>query len=338
MSEFPQEWDFLFGVIVLLTSTIGIPANLLSFAYFKRRETRNTNNTYFKRIYRVITLNDLMICLAVLPTIEPAFSADRASRLFSLAWFCNVWSGVWWGLSQFSIFLVGLLSFSRLLLLRYPTLQLNPSLAYILPGACFSIMLLSFFSLLLSPLMFTAYFPDFMICSTSRFSRVNTSRLVTQRELDNGLAIMILYNIVPGLCIVQIGMSLLLSLIFLKLAEKASTSTSVKRQQKAAKTVMLMTLLYVVFNLPYQFVISLETRKLIETEDIGEITVQDYLENFIIKSTNSLFFNHYFTAVVYVICVSFNSMINPAVYFWRMTDFRRWVLRKINVRISNSEY
>ena len=60
---------------------------------------------------------------------------------------------------QMSVFLVGLLSVSRLLLLRYPSITLPPRSAFIVPLANLTLCTVVLVGLLASEVMYTAYIP-----------------------------------------------------------------------------------------------------------------------------------------------------------------------------------
>ena len=56
---------------------------MLSLAYFTRRTHRRGNCLYFRNLYMVITLVDLLISVFIMPVVITALS-DRGSGLFGL--------------------------------------------------------------------------------------------------------------------------------------------------------------------------------------------------------------------------------------------------------------
>ena len=114
------------------------------------------------------------------------------------------------------MFLVGMLSVSRLAVLRYPHRNLSPTLAYAVPSTCILVMLAVSLGLIASGTMFTGYTPEWLVCTPMRFSLVDTSRFLTRRDLVNGIVLFAIYNLIPGLSILPISVSFALSLLLLK--------------------------------------------------------------------------------------------------------------------------
>ena len=131
-----QPLDITYGSVFILAGILGLIGNFLSFLFF-----RSKNRDLSSILYQLITLNDFLICAALFPNIDAAFAPQRAGLLAQHAAFCEAWVMVTWVLPQMSIFLVGLLSVSRLFILRCPNRELNSKLAYLLPAICILIIL-----------------------------------------------------------------------------------------------------------------------------------------------------------------------------------------------------
>ena len=190
--------DYGYGGVQTVVSVVGCILNLLSLFYFTTLKTKNKNSEFFKRLYMIITLVDLLICIAVIPVIESVFSEDRMGILLSNIESCNIWAVFWNILPQMSIFLVGMLSISRYLVLKYPTRLLNLSLAWIVPTACLFTLIVVNVGMLVSKKMFAIYFQEYLTCSYSIFPLSNVTRLVSRKELRQGVVHLAVFNVIPG--------------------------------------------------------------------------------------------------------------------------------------------
>ena len=124
-----------FGTILTVGIVFGIPANFICCYFFATQKSSSENGIYFKRIYILISTLDLAICILLFPVIQ-AFLMGRQSDslLFRDSNFCHVWYSLWAVSQQMVIFMVAMLSVSRLVFLKYPHIQAKPSTAWIFPG------------------------------------------------------------------------------------------------------------------------------------------------------------------------------------------------------------
>ena len=96
----------------------------------------------------------------------------------------------------------------------------------------------------------------------------------------------------------------------------ASTNASTDEHSDATMTVIILTLLYVIFNIPvilyliYFVVYTLLNLPILETT----------------------YFEKYYLGITVRILPAINSMLNPVIYFWRMKPFRRLILRQDRAR------
>ena len=94
---------------------------------------------------------------------------------------------------------------------------------------------------------------------------------------------------------------------------------SITRMKKeATKTIILITLVYIVFNLP---VFLNYSRYIITVYVVGK----DFLD----PNNSNWFIQEYIWLFTYIITVALNSITNPVVYFLRMKNFRRDLRRKM---------
>ena len=125
------------------------------------------------------------------------------------------------------------------------------------------------------------------------------------------------------LAIVPISLSFILSLCYLRRSCRvaATINSSTRRQQEASRTVIIVTLAYILFSTPYTVVMGQFVLKygLLHVSASPEgLTVQDILDEHD---------PHYHEPVALVLLISLNSAINPVIYFWRVTHFKTHVLK-----------
>ena len=72
--EFSSTTDYLIGTLLIVCSVIGILGNLLSLYTFYKTKSKGNNSSYFKCVYLVISLVNLLLCVAMFPVIDSAFS------------------------------------------------------------------------------------------------------------------------------------------------------------------------------------------------------------------------------------------------------------------------
>ena len=78
-----------------------------------------------------------------------------------------------------------------------------------------------------------------------------------------------------------------------------------------------MTLAYIIFNIPYIAVVKFLLTSLIGTVNETGLTVEEYLEEYTGGS--------YVVAVLSVLFVSLNGLVNSLIYYWRIKHYREWV-------------
>lgn len=325
-----QSVDKLLGGLFSTILVIGGLTNCLSCHYFWTSNTHNRNSLFFKRLYVLISLVDSTICLTLFPMIDAAVSSGRQSTLFGTQWFCEVWGLLWIYLPIVSVFLIAMLSISRLLLLIFPTLRFNPRSVWWMFGGYSAGLLTLIVFLYFARIVHFFYRPEWMSCSTSVFHPdTNTSDLVLAGDIKKGVLITALFSTLPGLSIVPIAAAGILSLVYLRRSAIVAGNTlnaSGQQQQSATVSVITVTLLYVILNLPFFFTVLsgmlLNVALLGDTDKEITFTVQDYNTA---KVTDSPIINNYSYLVIFYLLISLNSFLNPLVYFWRMTGYRKYV-------------
>ena len=326
MSAYSSTYDILFGTLLLLLSFLGTLFNIFSFHYFITRPSSSGNVKFFHLIYVSITLTDTLICVSMLPVIEAAFSADRQGAMFTNEHFCFFWTILWTLLPQLSVFMVGVLSLSRLVLLMRKSVRINPRIAILLPVLCVTWTISSSLLLVFGVDATQRYYTNWLGCSYTTFAPDDMLRELVPQDLTKGLVMRVVLNVIPGASPLPITVSFLLTMCYLresiKCAERSAGSS--KRQIEATKTVILVTFAYIILNIPY--VSSLVFFLSIWTTPEPGITVAEYEKGHALPDT--LFMGTYLIALTTIACLCINSFINPLLYFWRMKSFRHHVLRQ----------
>ena len=72
--RFSSTSDYLIGTVLTVCCVIGILGNIVSLYTFYKTKSKGNNSTYFKHVYLVISLVNLLLCAAMFPVIDSAFS------------------------------------------------------------------------------------------------------------------------------------------------------------------------------------------------------------------------------------------------------------------------
>lgn len=272
----------------------------------------------------IISLNDVLICTGIVPFVEALFAPNRQSMIFGVDVVCGVWFVYWWIVSNLSIILIALLSVTRLCLLRSPNKSIPPWIAYLVPSVLVFLYLLVIAVAVPSGVLFTVYVPDLLQCTFTSWPPTNFTTTHSFNTSDGAvfLILMLLFNSLTTNVFLMVSVSFVLSLIHLKrsrdLACKLGCSAS--RPREAAKTVILVTLTYIVFNVPGMLVaIFLALNILV----LSPATFRDVTSLEVEYFGHHPIANQYLLPVTGCVCVCLNSAFNPIIYFFRIKSFRR---------------
>ena len=320
--------DLYLGGVLCTISVVGSLTNLFSLIYFCNIAAQNRNSLFFKRLYGLICAVDFMICFTLFPMIDAAFSPDRLGTLFGCTWFCQSWGILWSYLPIVSIFLVAVLSVSRLLLLMVPTLSLNPAVVWWLIGVYSTGLLTLILSLFFSQTFSMIYRPEWMACSPSVFNQdTNPDDLIQPGDVGRGIVITVLFSFLPGLAIVPISVSGVLSVIYLRRSAAVArniTNSAAQQQHSATVSVITVTLLYVVLNIPFSLTVfaGIILNISLSRDTTAKVTVHDYNTA---SLTDNPGINNYSYFVIFYLFICLNSFLNPLMYLWRMSGYRIYV-------------
>ena len=334
--------DTWWGAALLLSSTLGTLFNITALSYFKQLKPRNRNGEYFKRLYIVINVTDILIGISAFPSIEALFSENRDGFLLTNYWFCLVWMMHWWMLCMESVLLVATMSLSRLAILRNKEFQFRPGLAIFVPVVFALCSVLMFAICLVLKYMYATYVPQYLVCSFVAFEvKENLTQPITSRMLWTIIGTISVFNLTTSICFVLICGSFIATLVYLKQAAKAAAeiNISAKHHTRAARSVVILATLYITFNTPIMAVIgTLVTQLLVEIPELGELTTGHMVKYFFTEpfGTSSRIANHYVVATTNMVFVCLNSALNPIAYYIGIDGFRTYIWRKVNVIVPSS--
>ena len=121
-----KAYDKILGIIIVLCSLIGLPANIISFIHFTKRKTTNIS----LKLYSVISLTDSIICLLIIAFAKVLFE-ERDPGWFRNIHFCKFWAIAYEIVSQYSLFLVTMISVTRAITIVKPHYRINTKLVLV---------------------------------------------------------------------------------------------------------------------------------------------------------------------------------------------------------------
>ena len=341
VSKTPRLLDVTVASLLTLISAAGTTLNLFSFLYFKNQKPRNDNSCFFRRVYLAITLTDTLICFVLIPVVDAGFTPNRAGYIFHGKRFCEVWTVIWWILPQTSVLLVGLLSVSRLVVLVRPGATLALWLPWLLPSGFAAVIVAVYVGGVLSGALFPQYVTDWMYCAVLPVPMEEPNREVSRLEWNSGIFLFTVASLAPAISLILISTSFAISLVVLKRQTKTALSVggSIRKQQKASKTVFIITFIYILFNIPSTLALLGILAKIASTLKFRPMVIEEYILEYIKSSSPEKAFSSYVIVLVSLLPVSLNSLANPIVYFYRIDAFRQYFkcqLRKSyrNLRMS----
>ena len=339
----PLRWlDCTIAIILTIGLLVGSTLNIFSLTYFTTMKTRNANHRYFKRLYSIISLNDIMICLGVFPVIEAAASYNRNSIIFTSYLFCESWSIFWYTAYQLSIILVAMLSISRLLLIKNMKYSLKPRAPWLVATAS----IICYIGVYIVPICLQKVCPNYLRstlhCTFVPKPLSNGTRLYSVNDQTMAR----LYNFVTFgiaiICYITVCFSVIQSLLHLiRPSPNGPARQARNRQREAAITVIFMTLLYLVFNSvsTIAFVYLMVDYTVLNPVEMGVATVNDVKIRLNTRLYgDSAFLNQYTHVTCIIIGPCLNSMMNPLVYYFRVEGFRQYVIEicgTVRRKVSN---
>ena len=291
--------EVLYGLIAVVCSAVGTCGNAFALVYFisKRKDIATI-------IYIFITIVDIIICLLVLP-IGLSYFNERDRVLFGNRFVCNAWGHIWSIMTQFSVFFVALLSITRTVSIVCPFRIISKKLVINIIVLYFVIQLIVLLVMVYWANLQYSYFVGFVDC-TNYYTDDDDDVIDKMRTVIEILSYVIPLLVITGSACISVK----------ALAYRGPEGKSEALKRQASITIMFITIVYIIFNLPLCITIV-----------INRISYyyDDYVFDFDAPA-------YYIMNLFFQLSVPLNSLINPVVYVMRMGDFRQRTI-KISQRV-----
>ena len=320
---FVPEIDIFLGLVCVACVVVGVPANLFSLLYFLKKKNggklRGTKD-FFGNLYVAIALTDLVICATIIPVAE-AFLNGRNSKMFENEGFCTMWGLLWEIIPFYSVFLVGVLSISRVVTLFRPHCVLDNTILLGCLATYLAGLVLSKTLPLILGLSTAIYLKNTMYC----FFLPSNDKIFWNFSIVSSIALLA----APILPIIITCLAMIYKLSFNPVPSTQLNSKRkgpMRKQAEATKTIIVVTLVYIFYNIPVFIKFAHHLRYVIRnTKDSSYEYKNAY---------DSVMLYWYGWVLTYTVCVVLNSTTNPIVYFCRMKSFKVFVSDMILMRFS----
>ena len=299
--HFNHAADITYGLICCSCFLVGTVGNLASFLYFKSKR-KDISSV----IYRMVTINDILISLAILPMGVSLWSSRRAGAWFGNEYGCGAWFYLWETAVAFSVFLVLCLSTTRTISLLKPFKRLKVRYLVL---AVVTYLLLTLAVLIRANMLQGAeviYFPWYIRCELYFTLQPDETILLTL-EVFRILAYVAPVFVVTSSCIIS-------AVLLTRRNEEMRQKELQQSRNSATITILLFALLYGVCNIPLVVNLVLLTYS-------GHTNNMEWYYNLHRFDTQ----NYYFSAMSNLL-IAANSAANPILYFWRMPPLRGYTM------------
>lgn len=224
-----------------------------------------------------------------------------------------------------SIFMIAVLSTSRLFLLLFPLRVMSRSLASLIPAV---------YLILISTLLVTLIFLEhvnpyfdvrYMFCTLTGLHSLDPDYQIPHHDLGYDHIIRIIWFVLTGVPFIPITLSFIASVYLINNSARSHQSVlASRRQSRAAVTILIVTLLYIMCNTPAAIVmlVTANWRYTHHTQTVQEM----YTSLYLYYNSNFMFYYSWFIACP--MSIGINSFLNPVIYYWRMSRFRSFILKK----------
>ena len=303
VSKAREAVNFSYGSICCLCFLIGTLGNFVSFFFFKCKK-RDISSV----IYMLITANDIVVSITVLPVGISALSQGQPGLIFGNKYGCETWYGIWNVAIKLSVFLVLCLSVTRTFSLLRP-FQRQKIKYFVLAVGIFMVINVAFEATMSS----RDYTRMLFLSEGFRcilFVAVEAAFIVFTVN-DN------LFYTSPA---IVVAMSCVISVVVLTRRNKVGNLQQKELQQsrnRATVTILLFALLYGVCNIPLLI-------------DFVVLTYEEITGNMQVYYNFYQFDKHlYYRIVTLTLLPAANSAANPILYFWRMPALREYIMSGI---------
>ena len=300
LSGFNPAVDVIYGFIVFMCFLIGTTGNMVSFLYFKRQKKDVSNF-----LYMLITANDILISITVLPVGISLWSRRRPGILFGSEIGCAAWCYVWKIGVDLSIFFVICLGIMRTTSLLRPFKQQQRKYLVMAVITYLAIRLsVAIVVHIKQEGMRVVFNPDVTRCVFNAPIWDKTLLLIWN-------IIDLLFHITPPMVVAT---SCVISAVLLLRTNQQVRQTELqKSRNRATLTILLFALLYGVCNVPANVVFVIATY----AHHSGNY------EWFV--NLSSFDKQQYFMVAICTLLLALNSAANPILYFWRMSGLRDFI-------------
>ena len=241
--------------------------------------------------------------------------------------FCTAWSVLFDMSLEMSVFMVAMLSVSRQLLLLKPYTILNTALSWAVPAAyCLLTLTVKLLYMLVKVNKFV-FLEQLMACVPLALDGTLSELGEPLVHLPNELILSITTTLQIGMIVAPISISSVLSLILIHQSKKHTASRSTRMQNTASMTVVTVTTLYIICNVPlfiyhvyfWMWNLSIDRNKVYMTNTMFQETFNQYFHTLFLQSYSFVLASRVFPAI--------DSALSPIVYFWRIKKYRIFFYR-----------
>eukprot|EP00116_Pleurobrachia_bachei_P004132 sb/3464394/ len=250
-----------FAAISMFCVLVGVPTNLLSLSYFIQKSRRATS--YVSLFHMFNNLVDLTMCLLYLPSAVTLISGGR-EMFFSVHLLCIAWGYLQQITARLSVFCIGLMSVLRAVCMTLPFVRLSPK-HIVTPILSYLVLLMIQQTI---PLWFGSSYFFFPAAGGCGWSLGAIFPINTPEFKGLTLLLVVFEYILP---IFPIIASCIISVYQLKSTPVCCGNTanydkynnqlihqSLKTKRSATLTIIILTGLYIFFNLPYCIMLALD--------------------------------------------------------------------------------
>ena len=300
--EVPTTANYCYGSICCLIFLIGTLGNIVSFLYFKSKK-RDISNV----IYMLITANDIVVSITVLPVGKSFLSQGQPGLIFGNKYGCEVWFYIWDVAIKLSVFLVLCLCITRTISMLRP-FQRQKIRYFFIAVVLYLVINLAFEATLrsLNSAQVVFYHLIFRCQFFVWLEHAYSAAYIIGSVKDN------IFYTAPA---IVVSISCVISVAVLTRRNRNIQQREPQQSRnRATVTILLFALLYGVCNIP--LVLGLAIR-----------TVTTATKDWKIWDNFFHFDKHYYYRnATFTLLPAANSAANPILYFWRMPALREYIM------------
>ena len=309
------HWPF--GLVSMTCFLVGAPTNLLSLTYFVSRNREKSS--YVRQLYILMNAVDLVICCLFLPTALSMFT-EGAPLLFGSLFLCTVWGYVMQIVARLSVFCIGLVSIFRTLSVMLPFIRL--SLVHILvPIGGYTTILLIQQSI---PFWYGKSYHFLAAVGGCGWAIDDIFAITSSQYKVLTVLLIVVEYILP---LFPILLSCVLSCYQLRVSPFCSTDPSLfsknscenkliqeslRTKRSATITIILLTIAYILFNLPYCVIM------------VGDVVAMLSEHTVFLQILPTRYFLLTYVSITFY-SIPLNSTVNPLIYIMRIARLREHI-------------